>query len=585
MALRNAGRTACATVGALLCLVVPRLVGAQTETAPAGEPAPRTTDAELERAAEKLDVAAQPLPPEVSSALRDAAAALRDAAQALRAGQAKTAPPSAHAAPAARPSLWQAFGDMLDTRLSFALADDDLAAGPSRGSPTFPSAHATEANRVFFDDLDTRDTGFENLTHIAVYAHEPGFLAGIDTEAALVLRLELLPNQGTAALNEDGSYIRLGYDFGGTRLDVLALPVSADRVRLGYTYDITWGGNAIFGALPPGQQPVSPGLKVGIGNETYAVFIGGKTAVVPLRQSDGSVRQDAVWGLLGGARLDVVDELRMEANGGLFQRGVLDRPELKAPGPNQSPPPWLAWGGSLRVGYHVGMPIQESLDLRYYRNDPAALERYFTRETYGPGLSLCVQAEATVLGQTLQDPDRPEATTAQPALAFNVTGRVKVGRTRVHGQVLLRDVNFILFNVPSLLPGQALPGGAHTQPNVLLVLGIDHALESLFLTPGLLIGLELPATVALGEAAGMTVLVSDVGLWQPLLTGQTAKPVFATKATLRWDISDALASAFELQLRYDDNRFGLQNTAGGGQFLVKAEPLSLGLVWLLQARF
>jgi co-chaperonin GroES (HSP10) len=84
-----------------------------------------------------------------------------------------------------------------------------LAVGPGRRSeqtgeiiplsPTF-SVGERPQYRLFFDNLNSRFAGRENLTHLVMYRKMPGFIEGLDTEAALLLRFEM---QSLAANNNN----------------------------------------------------------------------------------------------------------------------------------------------------------------------------------------------------------------------------------------------------------------------------------------------------------------------------------------------------------------------------------------------
>src|SRR4030095_10743656 len=74
--------------------------------------------------------------------------------------------------------------------------------------------------RLFFDNLNSRFGGRENLTHLALYKKMPGFLKNLDTEASLVLRFDIASlsrnvNNLNQAFYDAGSYIRAFYHVDG----------------------------------------------------------------------------------------------------------------------------------------------------------------------------------------------------------------------------------------------------------------------------------------------------------------------------------------------------------------------------------
>lgn len=490
--------------------------------------------------------------------------------------------------------------DFIDTRITFTIADNDIARGPTNssgvsspnGSPSIPNSLPSADNRLFFDDFERRDRGFENLTHLTLYAKEPGFFEGLTTDAALVLRLTVLGERGVL-LQEDGSYLRLGIDLGDEyQLRITAFPVSANRFRLGYSYDISWGGSEIFR-----NSPATPGLKIDfIGPSMYA-FIGFKTGLSQIDQPDGTVENDTVGGVLAGGGVDILDELRVEGNGGFFYRGTINKQELRVPDGAGGivTAPWLGYGGSVQLTYHMGIPIGTPIDFRLYRNDPLLQQNFFRRETYPEdGVSFLVQSEATVLGQTLQDPDRPTTTTNQLATAVDLSARVKFNKVRIHLLAVFRTLEFILYNVPSFTPFVDFSSGIKASPEVFVSLAADYFIEALNLTPGLVFGIQRPAHVtgsfnagdnppgSLGQQTFVVLNETERAILDP---GDPVELVYAGKVTFRWDLSEIIQALGELQVSYDQNLRVFTQDPSGIVLRQRTDPTIVGFTLLLRARF
>ena len=106
-------------------------------------------------------------------------------------------------------------GDFMDTRLSFAISENNFFANPGETRDNSPGIGfgADSSNTLFFDNYDTKYSGFETLGHIVLYKKMPAFFEHLTTEASLVLRV-------AGELSDDGSYIRLVYDISrGTHKD------------------------------------------------------------------------------------------------------------------------------------------------------------------------------------------------------------------------------------------------------------------------------------------------------------------------------------------------------------------------------
>src|SRR6478609_3567769 len=156
-------------------------------------------------------------------------------------------------------------GDWVDTRLSFAFQDDNVLAKEGETTPSSPNARfgASSQNTQFYDNVNSKFSGFETLSNLTLYKAMPAFFEGLTTEAALsVLALE--KSDGSITLRDNSSYVNLRYRplSWGERDNITftGFPVSADRFRLGYAYRITWGGTAAFTQLASASG--APGAKL-----------------------------------------------------------------------------------------------------------------------------------------------------------------------------------------------------------------------------------------------------------------------------------------------------------------------------------
>src|SRR6185369_2858770 len=81
-------------------------------------------------------------------------------------------------------------GDFVDTRLNFTITDESILAKPNETVPSVPGLRIgmpTSLGVLFFDNWDTRFSGYENLSHLTLYKNVER--AHFQAEAALVLRL------------------------------------------------------------------------------------------------------------------------------------------------------------------------------------------------------------------------------------------------------------------------------------------------------------------------------------------------------------------------------------------------------------
>ncbi len=483
--------------------------------------------------------------------------------------------------------------DFLDTRVTFGFADDNVLAGPQESNPSSPSAPnftPSNSNNLFFDNYDTKDSGFETLTHLAVYAKDPGFFRHWQTEAGLVIRAQINA-EANIALSDAGSFIQihryLARSEGKKNKEGFTLtlfPMSADRFRLGYSYAISWGGSKIFrnaGAVP--------GLKFQFNTDRMYAFLGFKTGLTQQDMDDGTKEKDTVWGILAGFGVDIIPMLRFEMNGGFFDRGTIDKQEVRTA-------PFQGFGGSAQLAFHKGMDIGTSIDFRLYKNDPDVATTFFKEERYADTVSVEAKTEFSLLGQTLQNPEKASATVIQKAKAWDINFKLKSGFLRVHADFLMRDLSFLLFNVPSSPSYMDFPSGIEPHPEIFFAAGFDYYFEKPRLTPGLVLGIQRPANFT-GKANTGNLTNSTLGIQTFVFRSDTDVDildandkvgiVFAAKATLKWDLSRIISSAFELQYSYDPNKTTFKQDATG---IVAPErehlsPHILGFNILVRAKF
>ncbi len=478
-------------------------------------------------------------------------------------------------------------GDFVDTRLTFVFSDEDVLHGAGETIPSSPAARfsANRNSTLFFDNYDTKFTGFETLSNLVLYKRDESHLKNLITEAALALNL-LVAGPDSIRFQDASSYVRLTYRPAGwgqyEGLSFTGFPISADRFRLGYSYRLSWAGNRIF-IRAPGDVPNS-GFKLQLTRGPVYVFVGAKATLLG---DDETGERETNYGGLAGAGWDITQNLRWEAGGGLFQRGT---------NPYVEGDEVTAGGVSTQLSWHVGIPIGTSIDFRLYKNDPEVYQRFFQPEIYPGGFSYILSAEATYLTQNLQDADEFGSTRRQEATAGDLQAKFKIDKTRLHFTASYRSLEYVLFNVPSLEPYRNLPEDAEIDPEFFVAVGGDYFIESLRLTPGLVAGVQMPAAVTTGLELGSnppptlqgrrTVVVRDEGFREILPPGEEARPIYSVKGSARMDLSDSMQAAGEVYYTYDQNRSTIVGNPGGNQNVrVYNDFDQLGFNLLLQARF
>ncbi len=443
----------------------------------------------------------------------------------------------------------------MDTRLAFTLTNENMLVQPGETIPSVPGWRFGVPNSLgvlFFDNYDTRYSGFETLSHAVMYRdwHSGHW----DAEGAFVLRINELSGSNIA-LNDDGSYIVLSNwkdpeHKDPTRISLTAFPVSADRFRLGYSYRLSWGGDPEYGRA---KSP-TPGMKVQYDTENAYVFGGAKSAVILDRRT---AEQKSALAFLGGAGVDPTPMVRVEVNGGYFDRGyneLVDVNDQKV----------RLYGASAQVAIHQGMPVQSSIDYKLYKFNGERVSGLFDPVKYPGGVSWLAMSEFTVIGQTLKDPEKTGTTKVQTGMAGDVNVRVMIDRIRLRLDLSYRDLGFILHSVPSLPTYEDFPSVYKTTPDFFAAIGADQNWND-FLTLGVVAGIEKPASLTSpvgipggmqGVAGSSTAVIRNNNI-DTIITilppGNDVVPQFALKGSGKLTFGRIYSALLEVFYSYDGN--------------------------------
>lgn len=455
------------------------------------------------------------------------------------------------------PSDLTGAGGQFDTRIAFTLANENLLVKPGETIPSVPGWRFGVPNSLgvlFFDNYDTRFSGFETLTHVV--ASRTYHKGHFDAETSLVIRINEV-SERTLDLSDAGTYIVLSNwkdptHKDPTRISLTMFPVSSDRMRLGYSYRLSWGGSPEYRRISARQA--TPGMKVQYDFGKGYAFVGAKTAVVLDRRT---AEEQAEHAFLAGAGFDPNDMIRVEVNGGYFDRGnneLVDVNDQKV----------QLFGASAQLALHKGMPVQSSIDYRLYKNNNERVSGLFNPVKYPGGVSWLAMAEFTALGQTLKDPDKTGSTTVQKGYAGDVNVRVMIDRMRLRFDASYRTLAFILHSQPGLPTYSDFPNEYDLKPNLFASAGVDRNWND-FLTLGLTVGVDQPATLTTtkGIPGGMTgvsgrstavIRNNNIETLTTILpVGEEAVPQFAFKGTAKLDFGRIYSALLEVFYSYDGN--------------------------------
>jgi len=480
--------------------------------------------------------------------------------------------------------------DFVKTTLTFYIGDDNLLAGHEDGSPSLGMAN--EYPELFFEGLNAEKQKVVSESHLVLYGKMPGFLPFVDTEAALVAEFELSRdpdnNQLIGRFRDDGSWISATFWFNrnktGKNLRLTAWPYSADRFRLGYTYDLTWGGNTIWA----GNQGPVPGIKLHLDLERFYAFAGAKS-LVRLRADNNETEN--YWGVLTGLGPNFMfgesdkGRLAYDLGAGYFSRGTFQQDPFRSLALH-------AFGFSHRLQFTWNTKMGVSPDLKPLVNDPERRQTASLIPDYKGAFGLGVGLEVSTLWQSLIDANDPSATLLDAAITGALNGQVRfLKNMRVGFDLVYRDVSFLVFNVPGLTPYLSFAEGTTQNPQVYGAIWWDWYLEKAHLTPGFVFGLMQPASFfALEDPNGNRQLevIREANDYEIMPTGTEPFTIISLKGSLKWHLSKMLVMVGEVSFTQDYNVTRVVNdseTGVGTRELDSELARQLGLNLIIQAKF
>jgi len=469
-----------------------------------------------------------------------------------------------HATPA------RADDPFVDTRLTVTLGDDDLLHDAGARVPDTPRLGFGDRSgyQLFYDNLNTRFSGRESLTHLVFHRKMPSYFSNLTTEGAVVMRM-LLSEQGVR-LEDTGSYIRVGYhpfEDPEDGLTLVAFPFNADRVRLGYLYRLSLGGDD---AYPRRTWVSAPGVKLQL--DLGPVFGWGafKAVLSPTALAETTEQgtkeltseNETIYAGFFGLGADLArDQLRVEVAAAYIEQAENIVADLEGEKVAMA-------GGAARVVVHFNMGVEDSLDYAIYRNDPNNPLIAFRPVEYRPGeTGFMASAEAVWLTQHLASTDSNGDTRDQGGLAWALRSRLQRDYLRLELTLMCRDPGFLTRTEPGFPTWFAFPEIASTGPEMMASLAADYHFPEQHLTLGLSAGVLFPAHIttplhATGPGSNApptligthTVIFDDLGQLVVLPEDNDPRPMLNSRLSLRWDLSEMLYTQLWLQYGYDGNR-------------------------------
>jgi hypothetical protein len=448
------------------------------------------------------------------------------------------------------------------TRVTFAIADDNLLAGAADRSPGLGFKLA--ADRLFYDAIEQRKRGFETETQLVVYKRVPTYFKRMDAEAAFVVNLQHYTNDKTyrteTQIRDNGSYVKLNWytkrnDYTGDQVSLTMFPFDSQRFLLGYTYNITWGGERTSPTTPPAATrraatAWSPACACGT-TSTSAPARTATCSSAPRRPASQRADQRAADLLRRPRRLRRQLHQLADPRG---QRRLL--PARLVPPAGHQVPRHRRQDGPARSAARpaspaTGAPIGTSIDFQLFRNSPDATYLLTQTQIYDNRIAGSAAFEFTGVGQTLLDWEKPDTTVIRPASPARSTAACASRRPDSSPPPCFVTSTTSSSTSQASPPTAPSPAGAIVKPEWFVVVGVDYYLPKHPPDPGRRVRLQEPRVLHLQRDHLVFREFNDV---DTLPQGNAAFDILSSKLTLKWDVAPFFVIVSELRYTLDNNR-------------------------------
>ena len=496
-------------------------------------------------------------------------------------------------------------GDYVDTQITFTYGDDNLFE-TSRRSPI--AGFGERDDEMFNENLNTYKTGDETETMLVVYRKFQGYLPLLTVETAFVMQLKIFANETGrvgSKVWEDGSYIRVNYGTNSSKVVLTAFPYDSDRFLLGWTYDLSWGGKSFWPKSKINKSTPVPGLKLEwLKDKEMGVFLGFKTrnTNIELKEEDKDgnlITNDTIattWAIMGGGFIDINKQVRFDLHLGSFYKGTNQlQGSTKAAEDNVFAKPIMANGAAFRLSFRDNFDMAVSRVMKVYRNDrrdDITIDKEVTtkqKENFGYIASF----EGVYLTEPLRDADKVNSLKNFNAWAFDFKTKVYMGSTKLNFDVIMRNVQFLLFNVPGLTAYESITEHSEIKNELMISLGGETEIAD-HLTLGFLLGYKKPAAYK-GEDTGYWLVIKDREDSSSFTGGlrknkvkmpldMDIKNIFSAKLSMIYALADGVNFTSEIFFVKDPNDTTLDET--NVRVLRKTNEVNrLGFSFILQTKF
>lgn len=490
--------------------------------------------------------------------------------------------------------------------VTFIMGDDNLRDN-GQYSPAWDIGQRYE-----YEDFAERVYGYSNTlkssTRMSLFHEEPAFMKNLTARIALSFAMVNIMNSMTdkidTVVKEDKSYVELEYKHPSTnRVKFTFYPYNAENIAVGNYRGLRWGSNA--SVWPQSDQSAVPGFQLLYGYDDLSIYFGFKAHAQAQsdKMSSELVPMGTRYGFFGGVTYNNKDiGLKTHLQGAFIDKGDnvnIHESELI----DEDDDTILSYGLNVFAEYSLGSEIGDPMGINTYINDAWRVPDYSSKFAFRVGAEYLFQNERLENGDYLGIENEPE-TEPRTDNFYAHGAAVELGARfkgiRAMFMYTYRDLPFMVFDAPGVVPYQTITSQADQSPEHLFTISADYHIWDLWF--GVTYGYKIPATYTVYDANGnknVTVikerLTSDAvsnafdRSREVLPTGRDPLDIMFIKANIKYQFSNSVTAMLEYSFTQDHNRAKKVDPDGDGIFSDDwdvAEIVDIhGLMFLIEGRF
>ncbi len=489
--------------------------------------------------------------------------------------------------------------------LSFIMGDDNLRDN-SQYSPKWDIGQRYE-----YENFAERVYGYSNTakssTRLSLFHEEKNILKNFTLRTslsfAMVNMMNTLTNKIETVLKEDKSFIEIDYRHPSTnRFKLTFYPYNAENIGIGYFRGLRWGSNR--SVWPQWDISAVPGFQVLYGYSDFSIYFGFKANAQPEtdRLASELTPLETTYGFFGGASYNNKDlGLKAHLQGAFIDKGDnvnIDEIILADPDDDRI----LSYGLDIFAEYNYGSQLGDPIGINTF------VDGTWLKPDYTSKFAFRVRGEYLFQNQRLENGDYMSIENVgniEPitdnffahGAAFELGARFK--GIRAMFMYSYRDLPFMVFDAPGVVPYQTISSQADTTPEHLLAISADYHIWDLWF--GITYGYKIPATYTVYDANGqknVTVIKERITTdavstafdrsREVLPAGRDPLDMMFIKLNVKYGFSDTVTAMLEYSFTQDHNRQKMVATEDGpfvGEFDVIEVMDIHGLMFLVEGRF